>query len=179
MNTIMICGDCGERILTKTIVRSCSHYGNVMTINGGSVNCLSGHPDFLIISMNAVCDIDCEGILVFGEALCQVPETVCIKKVCAVTDQENTDALSVIRQSGIPAVGCSMSGKASVSLSCFNGMSGLLSVQRKLLTIGKRVIEPCEIRLTANNPIEVYSALAAGCILLLCDIPYTTGYILS
>ena len=176
MKNIIICGDHSDRILTKTIVSACANYGGALVLDGTKIFQTSASPDFVIISVNSLSGINCGGIFVTGEALCQLPPEISLGDVIPVVDTDNTDALSFLRGCRNPVVGCSMSGRDTVDLTCVSGSKKLVGIQRSITTLGGNVIEPCEICLYTDTELPVFPMLAAFCVLLLSDVPFENGY---
>lgn len=179
MTNIMICGDCGNKILTQTIVSACQQYGGVLTADGSHIIADTETPAFLVLSMNALSSADCKGLLIFGEALCQVSSDVRIENVIPIADSENKDVLRLLQKTGKAVIGCSMCGKDTITLSERDESGCLVCVRRTLHTLSGQTIDPCEIHLMVKCDIPVFPVLAAGCVLLLSGVPYENGYILA
>lgn len=179
MHHVIVCGDCGERQLTKMLVSACTHYGGVVAANGGYILQTAKEPAFLLLSVNSLKALDCSGLLILGEALCQVPAAVRMKNVLSIADSTNRDAVKFLQGTGKAMIGCSMSDKDTVTLSERNETGGLFCLQRTVTTLGGRVIDPCEIAVSAEAAVPVFPLLAACCVLLLCDVPYQDGYDLT
>ncbi len=176
MKNVIICGDHSDRILTKTIVSACANYGGALVLDGTRIFETSASSEFVILGVNSLSGISCGGVFVMGEALCQLPPEISLGGVIPVVDTDNTDALAFLRGSRKPVVGCSMSGRDTVNLTCVSGSKKLVGVQRSITTLGGKVIEPCEICLYTDNDLPVFPVLAAFCVLLLSDVPFENGY---
>ena len=178
MNNIVICGDCGQRALTKAIVRGCTRQGGALVLDGTSLYETCPSPDFCVMSVNSLSELHCRGLLVLGRALCQVRPDLSLGKLLSVIESDNANALSVLQQSGSPVIGCSMSPQDTLTLSCREEDTALVSLQRSVHTLSGALIEPCEIKLHLSRPTELFPLLAACASLLLWDVPFEDGYFL-
>lgn len=176
MKTIVICGDCGTRELTETIIRGCSKQGGALVLDGTSLYETCSSPAFCVMSVNSLSELHCSGLLVLGRALCQVRPDLRLGNMLSVTESDNENALSLLRQSGSPVIGCSMSGCDTLTLSCLDENGALVSLQRSVCTLGGTLIEPCEIKLRLSKETALFPLLAACAVLLLSDIPCEKGY---
>ncbi len=179
MHHIIICGDCGDRELTKTIRSACRHYGGTISFDGERIEQDAEDPAFMVLNVNALTEIRCSGLLIFGEALCQVSPKLKIGEAKVIFDGGNAGAVRLLSETGKPVIGCSLSGRDTVSFSSMTENSGLVSIQRTLTTLGGQIIEPSEICVRYHQGGISFPILASCCALLLCDIPYEDGYILS
>lgn len=176
MKKIIICGDCGERVLTRTIISACKNHGGALVIDSGRITQTASVTKFLVMCVNTLTEVNCRAVLVMGEALCQIPPALSLNGVTAVSESCNTDALKILGRTGVPVAGCSSSERDTLTLSCISGSHMILSLQRPLCTLSGRIIEPCEIKIHCGETQPLYPALAACCCLLLCDIPPENGY---
>ncbi len=176
MNQVIICGDCGDRELTAAVVRACCRYGGAFVCDGTSVYETGKAPEFCIVSVNSLSEVSCGGVLIFGQALCQLRPHLPIGNVIPMADSGNSEALSLLCSIGKPVIGCSMSGSDTLSLSCRRDGEGLVCLQRCLRTVSGRLLEPCEFSFSAPPAIPIFPLLAACGVLLLFDIPFEQGY---
>lgn len=179
MKNVIICGDCGDRLLTKSIISACKNHGGALVLNGGDIYQTSDGAEFLVVCVNSLTEADCSAVLVMGEALCQIPPALSLNGVTAVSESSNTDALKILSRTGVPVVGCSSSVMDTMTLSCISGNYMMISLQRPLSALSGKIIEPCEIIVRCNEGQQLYPALAACCTLLLCGVPYENGYDLT
>lgn len=176
MKNVVICGDGKDRRLTLTIADACIEYGGALVLDGKSIIQTCSEPAFCITSVSSPQRLACPGVIVFGQELSGVSTELDTGTMLAVTDSSNAAALSILKRCASPVIGCSMSGYDTVSLSCADGPSKLVCLQRSVITISGQLIEPCEISLKAPEDIPVYPLLAACSVLMLHDIPHEDGY---
>lgn len=85
-------------------------------------------------------------------------------------------ALKSMAMSDCTGITCGTSPLDTLSIaSCEEGKM-LISLQRELQTLSGRVIEPCDISVKTEEPVHIYPTLAACAVLLLCDVPFESGY---
>ena len=176
MYPVIICGDCGDRTLTATLQQTCQRYGGILTADGGHIRQSTAEPTFLLMNVNTLSEVNSSGLVIFGEALCQVPPTLSLQKSVAITDTDNTDAVRLLRGTDSQVIGCSMSGRDTITLSGRNDNRALVCLLRTVTTLGGRCIEPCEVPVAVDASTPIYPLLAACCVLLLCDVPHQHGY---
>ena len=183
MNKIIVCGDCGSKSLTRTIIRTCSNYGGVVVVSENGVFETNENPSFLVAELKNLCEKNpCEldfenGIIVFGKA---VSEKVCIKKTSknvVVLDTANSNALNIVRGRGVAVIGCSMSGHDTISVSGLAGFpTKMISLQRSVRTLDGDIIEPHDFRVKLSEEIPIYPLLAGCAVLLLGGVSSAGGY---
>lgn len=178
MKKIVICGDCGSKVLTRTVIRACSSCGGAFVCDGAKIYETKQNPKFLIVTTYTLTDIRCgSGIMVFGKALCRVRTSISMGTMIPIVDTSNAEALTILKGSGSSVVGCSMSGHDTISVSGIkNFPTKLISLQRSVKTVDGNIIEPHEFSVKLSREIPVYPLLAACSVLLLSGEPSIDGY---
>lgn len=174
MYNIVISGD-GDGLLTKTIVCACMNYGGVLVGDGKNIYETTHPPEFLILRAESESVTDCGGILVLGNDICDVCPVIKNKEIITIADTGCAGQLSFLAGHGGTVIGCSMSERDTVSLSCSND-SRIVSIRRCITALDGTVIEPCEIAVNGAENIPVYPLLASCCVLALCGVPFEEGY---
>ncbi len=182
MNRIVICGDSEDRELTKTLIHAFRKYGTVNDLS----DVRSGEDSITGSFAGRCCGFRPygeSGAALFRGNLCVIgagsqdflhqPDITTDR---IILNTENHDALSVLDGLPLPVVGCSMSGRDTVSLSCLDEDGVLVSLQRSVCTLSGEEIEPCEIKVIPQKPLRYFTLMAVCCALLLCDVPYENGY---
>ena len=175
MHNIVIYGDGGKRILTKTIVGTCTNYGGALVIGENNICQTEKDPEFTIICTNDASSIDCPGVLVMGNCFLRNSPAVKTENMTIVADSTNDALLPFLKKISGTVIGCSMSPCDTVSLSC-NDDSRIVSIRRCITALDGTVTEPCEVIVRSEKEIPVYPVLAASCVLLLCGVGYDDGY---
>ncbi len=176
MINVVICGDCGEKTLTRAVVNACTKYGGAVVCDGDKIYSTQNDPKFLIFSMCTLADLYLPGsIVVFGKALMQIQKSIKLDNTVCVVDTCNNDAIDLLGGSSVPAVGCSMSEHDTLTVSGnIDENTSLVSLRRNLETaVG--IIEPQDFPLRTNSTFPIYSRLAASAVLLLAGTDCTEG----
>lgn len=164
---IVICGDCGKRELTKQIVRICSENGGAAVFDGDRIYRTQDNPYFIICSVNTLSDFYIpDSIIVLGKALIQIRQDIDLCSCICIIDAGNSDSVSLAAKLGASVIGCSMSGRDTLSVSSFNeDNTALVTLRRSIITNGG-IIEPCEFTVSGRSEENVYPLLAAAAVLL-------------
>ena len=176
MKKIIVCGDFGEKLLTKTIVNACNNYGGALVCEEGKIAETASEAEFLVLSVNKLTQVSCKGVVVFGDAPFSMSSGLRLEGVTAIADTGSADAMNILSRTGAPVIGCSCSGRDTLTLSCRNGDHTIICLQRSLRTLSGKIIEPCETDAFCPEDIPLYPVLAACCVLMLNDIPTDAGY---
>ena len=167
MVKVVICGDCGSKTLTRAVVGACSAYGGAVVIDGDRIYQTCEEPKYLIFVMCTLADLYLPGsIVVFGKALMQIQNNINLNDTICVRDSDNSDAVAIIGASGARAIGCSMSGPDTLSISGFTDENtALVSLRRSIKTAGG-IVEPHDFIVRTDKGLPVYPILAASAVLL-------------
>lgn len=176
MKNVIICGDGGSKVLTRTVVRACEAYGGAFVYDGAKIYETNDDPSYMVLGVGGISEVTCGGIIVFGRSPIRGAANFDTGSLIAVVDGENTRALSVLLNSGKPAIGCSMSAHDTLSISGGEGNVRQLCLSRSVTTLDGHIIEPCEFPVTIQAGTPIYPILAAACILLLSGIDCSEGY---
>ena len=164
VKTVIICGDCGDKTLTREIVRICSNNGGALVCDGDRIYQTTDDPFFLIFSMCTLSDIFLPGsIVVLGKALIQIRQDMDLSDCVCIIDGENRDSAVFAASFGGDTVGCSMSGHDTLTISGFNGDGTAVAALRR--RIGE--YEPGEYIVDRYDRDNMYPVLAGTAVLLL------------
>lgn len=94
----------------------------------------------------------------------------------AVTLSCDAKVMCMLRDTGCTVVTCGTADDDTLSVSSVGEHKAALSLQRRLITLSGRKIEPCEIPIKSKNisNLRVFEAVTA--LLLLSDVPPEKGY---
>lgn len=176
MIKVVICGDCGEKALTRTVVSACSAYGGAVVIDGDRIYQTCEEPKYLIFVMCTLADLYLPGsIVVFGKALMQIKENLNLKDTICVLDSDNSDAAAMVGASGAKAIGCSMSWHDTLSISGFSDENTALVSLRRSIETADGTTEPHDFIVRTEKNLPVYPILAASAVLLASKTENQTG----
>lgn len=168
MKKVIIYGDDDNHILSDTIIKFCSRCGGAFVSNGSGLYETNASPEYLIIVTDNNINTACGEIVVIGGNIPKNCWDISIKSKLVIADSENRCALRILSGVGTTVIGCSMSSRDSVSISCIDDDYRLLCIQRSIPTINGDIIEPCEIKISVSRELPVFPFLAA-CLVLLCS----------
>ena len=94
----------------------------------------------------------------------------------AVTLSCDAKVMGMLRDTGCTVITCGTADDDTLSVSSVGEHKAALSLQRRLITLSGRKIEPCEIPIKSKNisNLRVFEAVTA--LLLLSDVPPEKGY---
>lgn len=106
-----------------------------------------------------------------------LPEPFRLPPTAAVAfDGENSRVSAFLKKIGGSGVDFGTSPRSTVSLSSMTDTSATVSVQRNLVLVDGRILEPCEIPVTLSVPMSPRQVLASVAVLLLAGVPWESGY---
>ena len=94
----------------------------------------------------------------------------------AVTLSCDAKVMCMLRDTGCTVVTCGTADDDTLSVSSVGEHKAALSLQRRLITLSGRKIEPCEIPIKSKNISNLRIFEAATALLLLADVPPEKGY---
>lgn len=172
MKNIIICGDSHDRRLTDTIISSLKNIGGVFVNDGKNIYATSEKPEFSITCTEKFKSIDISGIVIFGNDIIEPDEKCDVKNAVCITDSSNKAALNILKNSECCVIGCSMSGRDTLTISCITDENKLISLQRNIRTLDGDTAEPCEIKIFSSADMPAFTALAVCAVYILCGLPY-------
>lgn len=94
----------------------------------------------------------------------------------AVTLSCDAKVMCMLRDTGCTVITCGTADDDTLSVSSVGEHKAAVSLQRRLITLSGRKIEPCEIPIKSKNTsnLRVFEAVTA--LLLLSDVPPEKGY---
>ena len=84
--------------------------------------------------------------------------------------------MRMLRDTGCTVVTCGTADDDTLSVSSVGEHKAAVSLQRRLVTLSGRKIEPCEIPIKSKNISSLRIFEAATALLLLADVPPEKGY---
>lgn len=94
----------------------------------------------------------------------------------AVTLSCDAKVMCMLRDTGCTVVTCGTADDDTLSVSSVGEHKAAVSLQRRLITLSGRKIEPCEIPIKSKNISSLRIFEAATALLLLSDVPPEKGY---
>lgn len=169
MNNVVLFGITGGYVADE-IKRILSYYG-IVAVCGTSVDVTSGKPNFLVLEFSTRINLKGgKGVVVL---IGQISENSILEtpdNYIGIVYSSDGAALNLLQKNNITTITCGMSSLDTLILSSIGERTASVCVQRKIITLSGRIIEPSEYPLHLKNKITDYALLAAFGILLLCDI---------
>lgn len=172
MYPIIICGDCGQKTLTHTIIQACSAYGGALVADGDKLYATEKNIRYSIFCMTALTDLWLsDAIIVLGKALLQISDELRLKDHYCILDAEIPAAVRFAAKTEATAVGCSLGSHDTFGISGYSDENTLLvSLKRNLICRDGTILEPQDFRVTTGKDCPAYPIMAAAAVLLLSGI---------
>ena len=171
MKKIVILGDCGSCRLTREVTGLCSKNGGVLFIGGGKIFRTSENPSYLVVGASELSQLELPGsIIVLGKKLGGISRDIDLSAHICVLDAENKDSLLFASGCGAQALGCSMSGHDSMTVSSFGEDGQIVIALRRSVRTDSGTISPGEFSIYASPDDNIYPVLAAKASLLVSGV---------
>lgn len=125
--------------------------------------------DFLLYE-SAVLPPACtaQGILILGSRLCNKPFLI-PEQFIPVFDSANDRAVRLLTRSHRNGISCGCAPQNTLSLASLSDTQAVISLQRSLVTLSGRILEPRDLTVQLRRPHELFELMAACAVLLLTD----------
>ncbi len=126
---------------------------------------------FTIVSRYKVSDISLSyGIAVFCDESNKFNAQRLPSGIIGICEENNINALSILKKNRLCAITCGMSNKNTVTLSSFDSDTLIAAIQRSFTDKSGNEIEPCEFKVCLKKQYRPFSVLAAITVLLILGI---------
>lgn len=166
MITVVLYGITGGYV-SQEIKNMLSEYG-VVSVCGTNVEQYGKNAEYLIVECAMRAKIKTDGgiIVMIGEI-----SDSCVLKIpqnfLGVVYSSDVGALKLLMDKKIKTVTCGMSNKDTIILSSVKENTASVCLQRKITSIGGKIIEPSEFPFKSEHKITDYALMASYAILLL------------
>lgn len=149
---------------------------NILSRNFSSIHCIGRTIDArcdnaqLVIADTKSFDLVYSdmSIVIYKDAMPMPVQLETQKQSLAVVDSCNKELLQLVSGTNLPAITCGLSPKDTITLSSINDDSAVIDVQRSIICFDGSVVEPQEIPVTLNSPIDNFTLMAAATIFIVC-----------
>lgn len=178
MTTIMLCGKKSDASFAEALLPALALYGGVQYYNGERLALFGMEPvRFLVYDCEKIPKVELEkGILLFKNSFDSDGQAHIPSKFICVLEPKNTHAAEMLQGSDVAAVTCGTSQKDTISIAGLQEGSAVLSVQRSLITLEDKVLEPHDFAVSLQSEIGPHRILAVCAVLLLTGIDSSKGY---
>lgn len=140
----------------------------VTSVREGVLNAPVGTSDLLLADATSLRSLECEtAVIVYKEAISLETKIQAKNEVIAVVDSCNRELLPFVGKTGLNAITCGLSARDSVTLSSMGVDSAVINLQRSMTCFDGGVLEPQEIPLQLEAPVDDFALMAASAVYLL------------
>ena len=150
-----------EKEIIKILKKHGASYYSDKIINhpGGKFSCISIYKPTLITAEKA--------IAVFTEKTQKFAKQLFPIGIIGICEDQNKEALDSFKNNNNAVITCGANNKNTVTVSSFNNDSFLITLQRTVIDINGKKIEPCEFKIKITEKFMPYSILAGAAVLIL------------
>ena len=174
---VLLCGDAADPSIADALIPALTYYGGLCYAGKDAVTDCKGPADYFLYESVEVPKIGMEkGILILknrlGETMpAQVPEGF----VCVIGSR-NAQAADMLRGSRAAVVTCGTGPKDTLSLAGLDGAAACVSLQRNIVTLNGKLLEPHDFSVTLTRQRSPEQILTVGAVLLLSGVNSEKGF---
>lgn len=180
MINIILCGKSSDTSFSNALLPVLERYGGVQYLGGKRLVRFGGDsPKFFLYDSEQVPQIEIpNGILLFKNSY-NVSESVNIPPdFSCVLETKNLNAAAVLKGQNITVITCGTSAKDTISIAGLDETNATLSLQRSIITVDGRILEPHDFTVRLNSKIGPHRILAVCATLLLSGIDSSLEYVI-
>lgn len=151
-------------------------YGGIEVFSKNRIYSTCCNPKFIIYENKTVPRINTANSIIIFKNNFYVNKNSSIKSCIPILDSQNTNAVQFLKNNFSIAITCGLSLRDTLCPSSINFPNNIISLQRDILTISGKVIEPHDFKVTLKKSMPMFNILSLCGILLLSDIPSVDGY---
>lgn len=160
MVKVFLCGDKNDQSIKNALIRAVNNYGNFSIHEDDNLSTIKENYDILIFKNS------------FKYQKCKLN-----KQSLYITDSQNKNAISVLKENSLAAVTCGMNFKDTVSISSLNSEQATVSLQRNIVTCDGNIIEPRDVKITLKKKTSIYPLLTSTIVLLVSSSEPKNNYV--
>lgn len=177
MTDILLCGAAADTAIADALIPVLKSCGGLCHAGRNSVEDCSGPAAYFLYECTEVPKIGMtKGLLLLKNQLAEtVPARVPAGFVCII-GSKNVPAADLLRGTGAAVVTCGTGAKDTLSLAGRDTAAASVSLQRSLLTLGGKLLEPHDFSIRLTRPRSPEQILAVSAVLLLTGADSEQGY---
>lgn len=175
MVNIFICGHNNGNCNTS-FYNILDKYGGIELFSKNCIYSTCSNPKFIIYEDKIVPKIDTPNSIVIFKNHFYTNENSSIKNCIPILNSQNVNAVRFLKNNVSIAITCGLSLRDTLSPSSINFPNNIVTLQRDILTVSGKVIEPHDLKVTLKKSMSMFNILSLCGVLLLSDIPSTNGY---
>lgn len=175
MVPLVLLGSLSDKRAGQALKELFSQRVSFLHICGSRLDLCGTSPDFLIYETDTLEHFPVSsGILICKEplrqsgfSLCHVERPECYQNMIGILSSEDTAGAQLFQQMKLTTITCGLSGKDSLTLSSITNDSAVVCLQRTIRSLSGQEIDPGEIPVVIDRPIDRYSLLLTVAVALL------------
>lgn len=178
MTDIIICGKKTDTSFADALLPALALYGGVRYYNGERLASFGVEPvRFLVIDCEKLPAAEMEkGILLFKNSFDSAGQAHIPPKFLCVLEPQNIHAAAMLQGVDMAAVTCGTNQRDTISIAGLQDGSAVISLQRSLMTLDERILEPHDFTVSLQSEIGPHRILVACAVLLLAGVDSSPGY---
>ena len=180
MISIILCGKMSDTSISEALLPVLARYGGVQYYSSQNLVQYGGdNVQFLVYDCEKIPNVELKkGILLFKNSFDSTGQIHVPGGFFCVLEAQNVHAASLLRGSDVFAVTCGTSPKDTISIAALEEESAALSLQRNLITLEEKTLEPHDFTIQLSAPLGPHRILAVSAILLISGIDSSQGYVI-
>lgn len=178
MTNIILCGKSTDTCISCALLPTLEKYGGVQYFSADHLVRLGQDKiEFLLYDCEKLPQIELEnGIILFKNSFHSSEKNLIPEGFLSILEMKNSSAAELLNGTGAAAITCGTSSKDTLSIAGIDETSAALSLQRSVMTVGGRMLEPHDFTVRFPSKLSPTRILAVCAVLLLSGIDSANGY---
>nr|WP_319488015.1 hypothetical protein [uncultured Caproiciproducens sp.] len=178
MTNIILCGKSTDTSISCALLPALERYGGVQYCSAENLVRLGNDKiEFLLYDCEKLPYIELDGgIILFKNSFHSSEKNLIPEGFLSILEMKNSSAAEMLNGTGTAAITCGTSSKDTLSIAGLDEMSAALSLQRSVMTIGGKMLEPHDFTVRLLSKLSPTRILAVCAVLLLSGIDSSKGY---
>ena len=178
MTNIILCGKSTDTSVSSAMLPALEKYGGVQYFSAEHlVRFGNGQIKFFLYDCEKLPQIELDsGIIVFKNSFHSSEKILIPEGFLSILEMKNFNAAEMLNGTGAAAITCGTSSKDTLSIAGIDEMSAALSLQRSVMTVDGKMLEPHDFTVRLLSKLSPTRILAVCAVLLLSGIDSTKGY---
>ncbi|NLJ31204.1 MAG: hypothetical protein GX424_06345 [Clostridiales bacterium] len=175
---IILCGKKSDTAFSDALLPALALYGGARYFSGEKLALYGLEPArFFVYDGETIPKIELDsGILLFKNSFDSGGQVHVPPHFFCILESKNVHAAELLRGTEVSAVTCGTSQKDTISVAGIQEGSAVLSLQRNLVTLEGKVLEPHDFTVSLRSEIGPHRVLAVCAVLLLAGVDSSKGY---
>ncbi|MCI1981529.1 MAG: hypothetical protein LKJ45_00025 [Oscillospiraceae bacterium] len=179
MTNIFLCGDPEDATISKALIPALSLYGGVRYFAPEKTFERGVSTEFFLYECKKVPQIFLpSGIILIKNSIRPQPPVQLHSGFFCVFETQNCHAVEMLKDCDATIITCGTGAKETISIAALERSSATLSLQRNLVTMDQKTLEPHDFAVRFSQPRSPYQILFVSAALLIAGIDSSNGYII-